>query len=185
MATFASCISGIGRALCSWSSTGKKTPDLFELAGQLREEFCLAVQGEAIRRDPGTENATLPTGGVEVLIKSLTILSRSRALPFPSPKRPWWRERPPRRRFGIGRPPAAIPVFRPAAALDAKLPDQAVPDSQAGPKRPRRARLCRSGNPRLNQNTPEGARDYLVPSRVHPGCYYALPNPLSCSNSCS
>ncbi len=154
----------------------EKTPDLFELAGQLREEFCLSVRGQVIRREPETENASLSTGGVEVLVESLTILNRSRALPFSISEKA----------MVAGATTATPASVSEDLRLQYRYLDLRRPSMQNFLiKRYQILKQARSvldargfvevETPDLTKSTPEGARDYLVPSRVHPGCFYALP----------
>ena len=132
-------------------------------ADALRSEFAIAVTGRVEHREAGNVNPKLPTGEVEVLARSLEILNPS--LP---PVYDWDGEVDERLRLKY----RYLELRRPAMQANLRLRSQA-------------ARLVRdylSGHafvevetPVLTRSTPEGARDYLVPSRVNPGQFYALP----------
>jgi aspartyl-tRNA synthetase len=130
----------------------------------VRAEFVLAVQGTVTRRPAGTENAKLPTGEVEVQVSDLRILNESRALPFP-----------------IGDEVEVDESTRLAYRyLDLRRPSMyrnfAIRDAVC---RATRDYLHRHGfleveTPYLIRTTPEGARDFIVPSRLNRGSFYAL-----------
>lgn len=154
----------------------EKTPEIFAQAGQLREEYCLHIRGEVIQRQAGTENPSLSTGTLEVLVKSMQILNRSRTLPFSISEKAMI---------------AGATTSTPASVsedlrLQYRYLDLRRPSMQNNLiKRYQILKQARSvldslgfvevETPDLTKSTPEGARDYLVPSRVHPGCFYALP----------
>ncbi|NLG34163.1 MAG: aspartate--tRNA ligase [Lentisphaerae bacterium] len=150
-------------------------PDV-EGADTLREEFCLHVAGDVTRRQEGTENPGLSTGTVEVVARRLRILNASKVLPFPISEKAM-----------VAGAAAASPAgVSEDLRLQYRYLDLRRPSMQRNLirrfeilKQARRA-LEESGfieveTPDLTKSTPEGARDYLVPSRVHPGCFYALP----------
>jgi len=153
-----------------------KAAAIFEKATALREEYCIAASGCVIVREKGTENPALETGAIEVLASDLTILNPSRILPFPISEKAMI---------------AGAAVSAPAAvAEDIRLQyrylDLRRPSMQANLiKRFQILHIARNlmkergfvevETPALTKSTPEGARDYLVPSRVHPGSFYALP----------
>jgi len=136
----------------------------WEPARQVRLEYVVEVEGEvALRHAP---NANLPTGAIEVLPSRVTVLSRTRPLPF-----------------AIGG--AAVEASE-EVRLKHRYLDLRRPELQD--KLFLRHKVClltrtfldahgftEVETPILNRSTPEGARDYLVPSRVHPGQWYALP----------
>jgi len=131
----------------------------------VRSEFVLAVRGTVLRRPSGTENPKLPTGEVEVQVQELRILNEAKPLPFPLEEEAEVEEavRFHYRYLDMRRPK----VYRNFVMRDRVC--QAVRDS-----------LHASGfveveTPFLTRSTPEGARDFLVPSRLHPGKFYALP----------
>jgi aspartyl-tRNA synthetase len=136
-----------------------------EVAGRVRAEFVLAVRGVVQRRPPGTENAGLPTGEVEVQVQELRVLNESRPLPFPLDESQETVE-PLRLRYRY------LDIRRPAMLRNLVLRDQvcrAVRDYLHGEG------FIEVETPMLTRSTPEGARDFLVPSRLTRGSFYALP----------
>ena len=136
----------------------------FEKAGKLRSEFVIAVTGTVERRS-GAVNENLKTGTMEVRVDYLRILSESETPPFPIEENSRTKEE---------------------IRLKYRYLDLRRPDIQRNLiLRSRVAMLTRQfmekegfleiETPMLGKSTPEGARDYLVPSRVHPGSFYALP----------
>jgi len=138
---------------------------LHEKAASLRAEYVIAVIGEVKRRDPSTVNPNISTGEVEIFADELRLLNQSRTPPFlPSESvLPNEEVRLKYRYLDLRRPPLQGNLeLRHKVAL-------AV-----------RNQLSRRGffeieTPFMTRSTPEGARDYLVPSRVQPGSFYALP----------
>ena len=139
--------------------------DLFDLAFTVRSEFVLAISGTVRSRGEGAINDKLPTGGVEILADELRILSKANTTPFE-----------------IVEDSDVNDVLR----LKYRYLDLRRPDMQRTiALRHRIAKIARDyydengffeiETPILTKSTPEGARDYLVPSRVHPGKFYALP----------
>ena len=136
----------------------------FEKAGRLRSEFVIAVTGRVEARS-GAVNENLKTGEIEVRAVALRILSESETPPFPIEENSKTREE----------------VRLKYRYLDLRRPDlqrNLIMRSQVAVLV--RQFLANEGfleieTPILNKSTPEGARDYLVPSRVHPGSFYALP----------
>ncbi len=136
----------------------------FEKAGKLRSEFVIAVTGIVEARS-GAVNPNLKTGEIEVRAKSLRVLSESETPPFPIEEDSKTREE----------------LRLKYRYLDLRRPDlqrNLMMRSQVSTLV--RAFMAKEGfleieTPTLCKSTPEGARDYLVPSRVHPGCFYALP----------
>jgi aspartyl-tRNA synthetase len=140
-------------------------PECHERAGQLRSEYVILVRGRVARRSPETVNPKLATGEVEVIADELRLLNRATPPPFPIEEEAEADEST-RLRFRIHdlrRPP-----LQRALRMRHELA-QAV-----------RGQLARLGfleieTPMLAKSTPEGARDFLVPSRLQPGEFYALP----------
>jgi aspartyl-tRNA synthetase len=136
------------------------------VAGAARSEFYIAVRGKVVRRTEGTVNRELATGEIEVLVSEAAILSASQPLPFA---------------IGVGIESAAEDIRLKYRYLDLRrteLQRNLMRRHQA--LRGARAWLDSQGfveieTPILWRATPEGARDYLVPSRVNPGKFYALP----------
>jgi aspartyl-tRNA synthetase len=136
-----------------------------EAAGRIRAEYVLAVRGTVQRRPEGTANPSLPTGEVEVHVQQLAILNESKPLPFPLDESQHVEE-PLRLRYRY------LDLRRPAMLQNLLLRDQvcrAVRDYLHGQG------FVEVETPMLTRSTPEGARDFLVPSRLARGSFYALP----------
>jgi aspartyl-tRNA synthetase len=136
-----------------------------EAAGRIRAEFVLAVEGAVERRPPGSVNPELATGEIEVSVRRLRILNESKPLPFPLDESQETVE-PLRLKYRY------LDLRRPAMLGHLLLRDQVC--------RATRDYLHSQGfveveTPMLTRSTPEGARDFLVPSRLTPGTFYALP----------
>ena len=136
----------------------------FAKAGTLRSEYVIAVEGKVTKRE-GAINENLATGEIEVRALSLRILSESETPPFPIEE-------------NISTKEELRLKYR---CLDLRRPDiQSNIIMRSKVATLTRAFLAQEGfleieTPMLTKSTPEGARDYLVPSRVHPGKFYALP----------
>jgi aspartyl-tRNA synthetase len=141
----------------------KSPEDTREKAARVRSEFVLAAVGTVSRRS--APNPALPTGEIEIMIRELRILSESKTPPFYIEENTDTNE---------------------ALRLQYRYLDLRRPDMQRKIITRHRIAQCareyydENGfldieTPMLGRSTPEGARDYLVPSRVHPGQYYALP----------
>jgi aspartyl-tRNA synthetase len=134
-------------------------------AHQLRSEWVIAVQGRVERRPADMENQNLKTGGIEVLVENLRILNSSVTPPFPLDEEVEVSEnlRLKYRYIDLRRPTmAANLVMRHRAAQSVRTYLDAN-------------NFLEIETPFLTRSTPEGARDYLVPSRVNAGKFYALP----------
>ncbi len=136
-----------------------------ETAGRIRAEFVLAVEGTVQRRPPGTVNPNLPTGEVEVLVQAVRILNESKPLPFPLDESQEAVEAL-RLRYRY------LDLRRPSMLRHLVLRDQV---SQAVRDYLHREGFVEVETPALTRSTPEGARDFLVPSRLSRGGFYALP----------
>lgn len=153
--------SGIIQLIFEESDTGKEN---FEKAAKLRAEFVVAVTGVVENRS-GAVNENLATGAIEVRAKDIRILSESETPPFPIEENSKTKDDL-RLRYRF---------------LDLRRPDlqrNLIMRSKVATLT--RQFLAEEGfleieTPMLTKSTPEGARDYLVPSRVHPGNFYALP----------
>ncbi len=141
-------------------------PETFAAAEQVRSEYVLAVEGRVRRRPAGTENPNMATGEVELLALSLTVLNRAETPPFQLDDYHTDTSEEVRLRYryiDLRRPEMQQRLrirSRITATLRAFLDAEGFLDIET---------------PILTKSTPEGARDYLVPSRVHPGEFYALP----------
>jgi aspartyl-tRNA synthetase len=140
------------------------TPAAFANAERIRNEYVLFVRGRVRRRPAGTENANLPTGMVEILAHDLEILNRADPLPFQLDDDDVSEEVCLRYRYLDLRRANMQTQLRLRSqivkALRHFLDDQGFLDIET---------------PMLTKATPEGARDYLVPSRTYPGSFFALP----------
>lgn len=137
----------------------------FAEAEGLRSEFVIAVRGEIVRRDEETVNEKLPTGLIEVSVKELKVLSKAQTPPFEIDDETGVREekRLKYRYLDLRRPTMQKNMLvrsQISAAAREYLTENGFLDIET---------------PMLTKSTPEGARDYLVPSRVHDGAFYALP----------
>jgi aspartyl-tRNA synthetase len=136
-----------------------------DVAHSLRSEYCLAVTGEVSRRPEGNANPHIPTGEIEVVADQVEVLSASEPLPFPIDEHVEVGEeaRLKHRYLDLRRPgPAAAMRLRSRvnkAARDVLHTHDFVEVE----------------TPTLTRSTPEGARDFLVPARLRPGSWYALP----------
>ena len=153
--------SGILQILFDENIIGKEG---FDKAYALRNEFVIAVEGEVIKRS-GAVNENLKTGDIEIAAKTLRILSESETPPFPIEENIQTKE----------------DIRLKYRCLDLRRPDiQSNIIMRSKVATLTRAFLANEGfleieTPMLTKSTPEGARDYLVPSRIHPGKFYALP----------
>jgi aspartyl-tRNA synthetase len=140
------------------------TPDPFATAERVRNEYVLRVLGRVRRRPEGTLNPNLATGAVEVLVRELDILNRAEPLPFQLDDDDTSEEVRLRYRY--------LDLRRPVMQERLRLRTRVISEL--------RRFLDQHGfmdieTPMLTKATPEGARDYLVPSRTHPGSFFALP----------
>jgi aspartyl-tRNA synthetase len=139
--------------------------EMAERAHRLRSEFCVKIVGEVAARPEGNENPEIPTGQIEVLVTDLEVLSEAAPLPFPIDDH-----------LTVGE--------------EARLRHRYLDLRRSGPAKAIRlrsevSRVAREvlhgekfveiETPTLTRSTPEGARDFLVPARLQPGSWYALP----------
>jgi len=136
-----------------------------DVAHELRAEFCVLVAGEVRRRPAGNENRELPTGEVEVAAERIEILAESDPLPFPIDGHAELNEevRLKYRYLDIRRADMAAALR--ARSRAAYLVSDVMRDHN----------FVNVETPFLTRSTPEGARDFLVPVRLQPGSWYALP----------
>ncbi|HEY7469595.1 MAG TPA: aspartate--tRNA ligase [Acidimicrobiia bacterium] len=140
-------------------------PARHEDVAELRMEYCVAVTGTVQARPEGTENPELPTGAVEIAVEELEVLAPAEAIPFMIDDRVEVDERT-RLRYRY------LDLRRPRMTANLRARSRAVSairrtlDGQG---------FLEVETPTLINSTPEGARDMLVPSRLRPGEFYALP----------
>jgi aspartyl-tRNA synthetase len=136
-----------------------------DVAHDLRAEFCVRVAGEVRRRPEGNENPELPTGEIEVAASAIEVLAESDPLPFPVEGGAELSEevRLRYRYLDIRRPEMAAALR--ARSRAAYLVSDVMQEH----------RFVNVETPFLTRSTPEGARDFLVPVRLRPGSWYALP----------
>jgi len=145
-------------------------------AQSLRNEFCVAVRGFVKKRNKGTENPNIETGTIEVVVSDLEIISRSKPLPFPISEKA----------MVAGVAIGDIASIAEDTRLQYRYLDLRRPAMQNNLVMRHRIIKCvrdyldehgfvEVETPMLTKSTPEGARDYLVPSRIHPKHFYALP----------
>jgi len=138
--------------------------DVFESAERLRSEYVIQVRGRVRRRPEGTTNDKLPTGQVEVLGLELTVLNKAETPPFHQDEHDVGEDLRLKYRYVDLRREHMQQKLklraRVTSALRRHLDDQGFLDVET---------------PMLTRATPEGARDYIVPSRTHPGQFFALP----------
>jgi aspartyl-tRNA synthetase len=140
-------------------------PEAAEVLGPVRNEWVVEVEGEVVRRSPENVNKDMPTGEVEVLARRAAVLARSEPLPFTLDGKAETSEET-RLRYRY------LDLRRPELQRNFLLRDQVTMEI--------RRYFHEQGfvdveTPILTKSTPEGARDFLVPSRVHHGNFYALP----------
>ena len=137
----------------------------FKQAERLKPEWVVRIDGEVVARTPETVNPNLPTGAVEVRIKSLDVLSEAKELPLPVFGEPDYPEDT-RLRYRF------LDLRRETLHANIMKRQDIIWSLR---QRMRDAGFFEFQTPILTASSPEGARDYLVPSRVHPGKFYALP----------
>jgi aspartyl-tRNA synthetase len=140
-----------------------ETPTVFREAERLRPEFVVKVTGRVRERPPGTVNANLASGRVELLAKELEVLNRSEPLPFQLDEQVGEEVRLRYRYLDLRREVMSQRLrqrHRITRSMRGYLDAHGFIDLET---------------PMLTKATPEGARDYLVPSRTHPGKFFALP----------
>lgn len=135
---------------------------------EIRSETCLSITGEVKERQEGTKNAAMETGDIEIIVTSMEVLGSAKPLPFPVSDESQMRNvneelRIKYRYLDIRRPSMSRKLMLRAAAVKKMrsfLDDQGFTEIET---------------PIFTKSTPEGARDYLVPYRLEPGLFYALP----------
>ncbi|MEI8032203.1 MAG: aspartate--tRNA ligase [Chlorobiaceae bacterium] len=139
--------------------------ELFAVAGQLHLESVICIEGKVVRRSPSTINPKLASGEIEVVVSAMTVESHAHPLPFPVADELQTSEelRLKYRFIDLRREKIHENIIfrsRLTAAIRRYLEEKEFIEIQT---------------PILTSSSPEGARDFLVPSRLHPGKFYALP----------
>ncbi|MDR3152245.1 MAG: aspartate--tRNA ligase [Bifidobacteriaceae bacterium] len=140
-----------------------------DLARALHNEYIITVEGQVIERPAGQENTNLTTGEIEIVAEDVKIISKSKPLPFQvstaiEDKEPVGEETRLKYRY--------LDIRRPRIANSLKLRAKL---NKAARKVLDNYDFCEIETPTLVRSTPEGARDFLVPARLKPGAWYALP----------
>ncbi len=150
--------------------------DICKRASALKNEYCILVRGTVIEREKDTGNPNIETGKIEIAASELEILNKSRSLPFPISEKA----------MVAGADVNGTGSVAEDVRLRYRYLDLRRPSMQSNIIMRHRIIKCVRAcldeetfieveTPILTKSTPEGARDYLVPSRVHPGRFYALP----------
>src|SRR3989440_3486787 len=152
---------GITQVICD----PERSPEAHRVASELRSEYVVQVSGTVVHRLPGTENPNLSTGAIEVAADRIVVLNPSRTTPFPISDNISVDEslRLKYRYLDLRRPSMRDTIIlrhRVVKVIRDYLDERGFLEIET---------------PILMKSTPEGARDYLVPSRLYPGEFYALP----------
>src|ERR1051325_10955171 len=137
----------------------------FKAAEKLRSEWVVRIEGKVRKRPAGTENPELPTGAVEVFVSEIEVLSAAGELPLPGVGEQEYPEeiRLTYRFLDLRRERLHANIMKRGAVIESIR------------RRMREQGFFEFQTPILTASSPEGARDFLVPSRLHPGKFYALP----------
>ena len=139
-------------------------PEPFAIADSARNEFVLSITGRVRVRPEGTANSDLATGQIEIMADSIELLSRSEPLPFQMDEDEIGEATRLKYRF--------LDLRRPGMQFTLRRRHQIISNLRSFLEQREFVEL---ETPILTRSTPEGARDYLVPSRTHPGEFFALP----------
>lgn len=153
---------GLLQVVCDYEVLGK---DLFEDVESIRNEFVIAVEGDIRKRDMETYNDKLPTGTIELKATNIEILSKSKALPFPIEENANVKEE-------LRLKHRYLDLRKPSLYKNLVLRHDTLKVIRSFLEA---MEFLEVETPILTKSTPEGARDYLVPSRLHKGKFYALP----------
>jgi aspartyl-tRNA synthetase len=150
--------------ICQLVVNPERAPEASKTAHDVRNEFVLRAEGEVVARAPDAVNPNIPTGGVEVQVDTLEVLSRSTPLPFQLEEEGV--DETLRLRFRW------LDLRRPKMQRNIALRAQMVSIIR---RTMEEAGFLEIETPILFKPTPEGARDFVVPSRLQPGRFFALP----------
>ena len=140
-------------------------PEAHSQGGELRSEYVISIEGKVRRRPEGTENPQLPTGMIDVMVDKLLILNQAKTPPFPVKDNTELSE-------DVRLKYRYLDLRRPSVQRNILLRHRMY---QIARKFFDENNFVEVETPVLMKSTPEGARDYLVPSRLHKGKFYALP----------
>lgn len=143
----------------------QRSPEAHKSAERLRNEYVISVTGKVERRPAGTENHALPTGEIDIMAESLTILNKAETPPFAIENEIDVNEE-------LRLKYRYLDLRRPAMQKNLLVRNRMY---QITHDYFNRLQFVEIETPMLMKSTPEGARDYLVPSRIHRGKFYALP----------
>lgn len=138
--------------------------EMAERAHRLRAEFCVRVVGEVVTRPEGNENPEIGTGDIEVTVTELEVLSESAPLPFQLDEPDVGEDVRLRHRYLDLRRKGPAEIIRMRSEVN-RLAREVLHDQ----------RFVEVETPTMTRSTPEGARDFLIPARLQPGSWYALP----------
>jgi aspartyl-tRNA synthetase len=139
--------------------------EVFGLAGQLRDEYVISATGTVTEREEGLKNPNIPTGGIEIKLNALSILNRADVLPFQlHGEQTTSEEQRLRYRFLDLRRASMQTMLAKRADMYKRMRSYMEEHE-----------FTEVTTPILANSSPEGARDFLIPARVHPGKFYALP----------
>lgn len=139
--------------------------EMAERAHRLRAEFCVRVTGEVVQRPEGNENPEIATGAIEVTATDLEVLSEAAPLPFPLDEHLQVGEEVRlRHRYLDLRRPEQARVMRMRSEAN-RIARDVLNDQE----------FVEVETPTMTRSTPEGARDFVIPARLQPGSWYALP----------
>ncbi len=139
-------------------------PDAHEKAGDLKVEYVISITGKVEKRPEGTENPDLPTGAVEVYATTFSVLNASKPLPFQLDDEDTNEALRLRFRYLDMRRPQVQSIFKARSLAYKVVRDYYLAHG-----------FHEFETPIFTKSTPEGARDFVVPSRLNPGLFYALP----------
>lgn len=142
-----------------------ETPEAFKLAEELRDEFVIAATGTVRKRGEGLENPNIASGAIEIVVEDLEILNRAETLPIqPFSDNQANEELRLKYRYLDLRRPKMQMMLKKRAAMFSEIRDYMEAQD-----------FVEVTTPILANSSPEGARDFLIPSRLHEGKFYALP----------
>jgi aspartyl-tRNA synthetase len=140
------------------------SPEAHEKAGELKMEYVITITGKVERRPEGTENSDIPTGQTEVYATTFSVLNPSKPLPFQLDEEDTNESLRLKYRYLDMRRPQIQKIFKARSLAYKAVRDYYLAHG-----------FYEFETPIFTKSTPEGARDFVVPSRLNPGMFYALP----------